>query len=310
MGCRSVRHEVRSEALILVYSRLAVTIESHVAGHPDCRYKGANSERKHVGLDGLTPNKPLAGLRVLVPRGGEWGAQVSEALRERGALPVVSPLVDLASGDTAALRAALERLKRGEFEWITATSPAVVDVLAYENAVIPPSTRVAVVGEATAVAFEAAGYTVDRTPTGSENTTEALLEEWPEINTGETLNVLTLRQNTAVPVLTEGLIARGHNVTPVVAFRVVGVPAPLRVREDVASGRINAIVISSQVVAEQVRSQFPDIPQETIIACVGPQTRAQAEALGLHIQAVAGEHSIDALITSIFDTIEESSEQD
>lgn len=235
---------------------------------------------------------------------------MSEALRERGATPVVSPLVDLAAGDTASLRPALARLEQGEFDWITATSPAVVDVLAYENAVIPPSTKIAVVGESTAIAFEIAGYTVHRTPTGPENTAQALLEEWPEISTGTPVKVLTLRQNTAIPVLTEGLIARGHDVTPVVAFKVVGVPAPRRIREDVESGRINAIVISSQTIAEQVRSQFPNIPDSTVLACVGPQTREQAEAVGLHIQAVAGEYNIDSLMTSIFDTIEETVEHD
>lgn len=258
----------------------------------------------------MSPTKPLTGLRVLVPRGGAWGTQVSDALRERGATPVVSPLVDLAAGDTAALRSALERLEQGEFDWITATSPAVVDVLAYENAVIPATTKVAVVGESTAVAFETAGYTVHRTPTGAENTAEALLSEWPEANEGKTLKVLTLRSNTAVPVLTEGLIARGHDVTPVVAFRVVGVPAPRKVREDVASGRIHAIVISSQTIAEQVHAQFPELPESTILACIGPQTRQQAEALGLRIQAVAGEHSVDSLISSILDSIEQAADQD
>lgn len=260
---------------------------------------------------GLTPDKPLAGLRVLVPRGGSWGSLASDALRARGATPVVSPLVDFAStGEMDALKDALIRLEAGEFDWITATSATVVDVLAHHSTVIPDRTKVAVVGESTAAAFTAAGYTVHRMPTTGDNSAQALLDEWDEINTGEPLKVLTLRSNIAKPVLTSGLIARGHDVTPVVAFRIIGVPAPARVREDVESGRINAILISSVTVAEQVLSQFPNIPAETILACVGPQTKNQAEALGLKIQAVAGERTAESLIAAVFELVDPAAESD
>jgi len=259
----------------------------------------------------LTPEKSLAGLRVLVPRGGSWGVLVAEELRARGATPVVSPLIDFAAtGEMDALNAALAQLEAGHFDWITATSATIVDVLAHHNIVIPSSTKVAVVGESTAAAFTAAGYSVDRMPTMGNNSAEALLEEWDEINRGEHLKVLTLRSNIARPVLTGGLIARGHDVTPVVAFRIIGVPAPVRVKEDVQSGRINAILISSQTVAEQVVEQFPTLPEDTILACVGPQTRNQAEALGLKIQAVAGEQNAESLISAVLNRVDHSPEND
>lgn len=262
-------------------------------------------------LFGLTPEKPLMGLRVLVPRGGSWGSLVADALRARGATPVVSPLVDFAStGELDALKDALQRLAAGEFDWITATSATVVDVLAHHNAVIPPTTKVAVVGESTAAAFTAAGYTVDRMPTTGNNSAQALLEEWPEINAGKPLRVLTMRSNIARPVLTSGLIARGHDVTPVVAFRIIGVPAPVRIREDVESGRINAILISSVTVAEQVLEQFPRIPEDTVLACVGPQTKNQAEAVGLKIQAVAGEQNAESLISAVMELADPSADND
>jgi uroporphyrinogen-III synthase len=209
-----------------------------------------------------------------------------------------------------ALKDALARLEDGEFDWMTATSATVVDVLAHHNAVIPETTKVAVVGESTAAAFTAAGYTVHRMPTSGDNSTQALLDEWDEINSGATLKVLTLRSNIARPVLTSGLIARGHDVTPVVAFRIIGVPVSARVREDVESGRINAILISSATVAEQVLTQFPNIPADTILACVGPQTKNQAEALGLKIQAVAGEQTADSLISSVVELIDSSADDD
>lgn len=224
---------------------------------------------------------------------------------------MVSPLIDFAStGELDSLKDAFKRLEAGEFDWITATSATVVDVLAHHNTVIPPTTKVAVVGESTAAAFVAAGYKVDRSPQTGNNSAQALLEEWPEINTGKPLRVLTLRSNIARPVLTSGLIERGHDVTPVVAFRIIGVPAPARIREDIESGRINAILISSVTVAEQVKQQFTHIPSDTILACVGPQTKNQAEALGLKIRAVAGERNADSLISAVIELADTAVEND
>ena len=68
-----------------------------------------------------TPDKPLAGWRVLVPRGGPWGDGVAATLRSQGAVPVIAPLINFApSTDQATLEEALadawrwqERLKKG-----------------------------------------------------------------------------------------------------------------------------------------------------------------------------------------------------
>ncbi|HZJ39593.1 MAG TPA: uroporphyrinogen-III synthase, partial [Demequina sp.] len=74
--------------------------------------------------------KPLAGWRVLVPRGGPWGDQVAASLRAKGAVPIVAPMINFAATDDApALNEALTRLAAGEFDWMTITSATTVDVL-------------------------------------------------------------------------------------------------------------------------------------------------------------------------------------
>ena len=45
--------------------------------------------------------KPLAGWRVLVPRGGPWGDGVAATLRSQGATPVVAPLINFAPANDA-----------------------------------------------------------------------------------------------------------------------------------------------------------------------------------------------------------------
>src|SRR5829696_4886568 len=109
--------------------------------------------------------KPLAGWRVLVPRGGPWGDGVAAALRARGATPVVAPMINFApTDDQPALEAALAKLAAGEFDWLTVTSATTVDVLSSYGAVIPETTKVAAVGETTAAALVAAGYHADIVP--------------------------------------------------------------------------------------------------------------------------------------------------
>ena len=248
--------------------------------------------------------KPLSGLRVLIPRGGTWGDLVSKALREQGAHTVIAPLVDFAhTSEEEKLVAALKDLEAGKFDWMTATSSTVADVLKHHNAVIHPDTKVALVGEATEVAFRDAGYPITRTP-GEENTTHALLEEWDEIDTDDVLKVLTLRSDVAIPVLTEGLINRGHDVTQVLAFRTVGVPASVHIAEDIASGRINVLLVASAKIAEEVAAQFPNLPEDTIVACVGVNTLEAAAAVGLPDDASDPSHPDYAKKRAVIETVE------
>ena len=61
-------------------------------------------------MNAATPAKPLAGWRVLVPRGGKWGDGVAATLRGFGAIPVIAPLINFAGAeDPSALANALRR---------------------------------------------------------------------------------------------------------------------------------------------------------------------------------------------------------
>ncbi|WP_341783095.1 uroporphyrinogen-III synthase [Leucobacter weissii] len=232
---------------------------------------------------------------------------MATALREQGAHTVIAPLVDFApTSEEERLIEVLKLLESGHYDWMTATSATVVDVLAHHNAVIHPNTRVAAVGEATIQAFSDAGYQVSRTPSDENHTTAGLLEVWPEIDTGEVLRVLTLRSDVAKPVLTSGLIDRGHDVTQVVAFRTIGVPASAHIREDVESGRINALLVASARIGREVAAQFPKLPPETIVACVGPHTHMEAVAAGLRHSP---SHQNSAAKRALIETVESAIDQ-
>ncbi|MGP3533820.1 uroporphyrinogen-III synthase [Microbacterium sp. RD1] len=245
-----------------------------------------------------TPGKPLAGWRVLVPRGGPWGDGVAATLRQQGAVPVIAPLINFApTNDQATLEQALADLASGAFDWLTVTSATTVDVLYAYRATIPTHTKVAAVGETTAAALQAVGYRVDLVPE-RDNSAAGLAEEMIALES-EPRDVLTLRSEIAKPVLTRLLSESGHRVRSVVAYRTVGVPVTERIAQDVASGRINAILVTSGSVAEQVHAQFPDIPPSTVIAAIGPRTAKDAKRSGLPVDVVADQQTVDALITAV-----------
>jgi uroporphyrinogen-III synthase len=245
----------------------------------------------------MSADKPLAGWRVLVPRGGKWGDGVAATLRSYGAVPVIAPLINFAaSDDETGLAAALQDLQSGGFDWIVITSATTVDVLMSQSVVIPPSTKIAAVGETTGAALSLAGYRVDYVPE-ADNSARGLVKEWPH---GEIAGrVLIPQSDIAEPTLVTGLTALGLGVQFVSAYRTVGVPVTDHVRADVADGRIAAILVSSGSVARQIAQQLAPLPEETIVACIGPRTAYDARAAGLAVNVIAETRSATSLVESL-----------
>lgn len=242
--------------------------------------------------------KPLGGLRVLVPRGGKWGDSIAATLRSYGAVPVIAPMINFASSDDGpALANALYELADGQYDWLVITSATTVDVFVGQGVRIPTSTRVAAVGETTAAALQLAGYRVDFTPQG-DNTSRGLVKEWPDHATGR---VLVPQSEVAEPTLVSGLVGLGLDVQFVAAYRTVGVTVSEAVSMDVASGRIGAILVSSGSVARQIAAQLAPLPEQTVVACIGPRTAFDARAAGLRVDLIAENRSADSLVSALVD---------
>ena len=245
----------------------------------------------------MSADKPLAGWRVLVPRGGKWGDGVAATLRGYGAVPVIAPLINFAaSDDDAGLASALRELQAGAFDWIVITSATTVDVLMSQSVVIPEATRIAAVGETTGAALALAGYRVDYVPE-VDNSARGLVKEWPHGDIAG--RVLIPQSDIAEPTLVTGLTALGLNVEFVSAYRTVGVPVTDHVRADVEDGRIAAILVSSGSVARQIAQQLAPLPATTIVACIGPRTAYDARAAGLAVNVIAENRSATSLVESL-----------
>lgn len=247
----------------------------------------------------MTPSstKPLAGWRVLVPRGGKWGDGVAASLRSFGAIPVIAPLINFASTDNeAALAGSLARLEAGSFDWIVVTSATTVDVLMSQQVGIPERTRVAAVGETTAAALQLAGYRVDYVPE-ADNSARGLVKGWPDTSTSA--RVLIPHSDIAEPTIVAGLATMGLDVEYVTAYRTVGVPVAPEIAEDVASGRVRAILVTSGSVARQIAEQLAPLPVETVVACIGPRTAFDARGAGLTVHVIAETRSAAALVDAL-----------
>ncbi len=239
--------------------------------------------------------KPLLGYRVLVPRGGNWGDGVAAKLRSYGALPVIAPLINFAStDDEPGLAAAFAGLETGGFDWIIVTSATTVDVLVSQRITIPEKTQVAAVGETTAAALTLAGYRVNFVP--EDNSARGMVKEW---SSGDSGRVLIPHSDIAEPTLVAGLAERGLDGEYVAAYRTVGGPVAESVAADVASGRIGAILVTSGSVARQIAAQLAPLPQETVVACIGPRTAFDARDAGLTVHLIAETRSADSLVEAL-----------
>lgn len=254
---------------------------------------------------------PLAGWRVLVPRGGEWAKKVADLLAPHGATTVAVPLIEFAPPhDLAPLNAALDRLALGRYDWLAVTSATTVSSLAARVAarrMVPASpdpgealaavigaTRVAAVGPATAATLQRSGIDVALVP--STHSAAGLVEAAPA-GPGR---VLVPHSDLADATLADGLRARGFEVDEVVAYRTVaGPPAAPSVRTELADGRIHAVLLSSPSTVTQLLELVGAPPAGTVVACIGPRTARAAEAAGLTVHVTPPSSSTEDLVDAL-----------
>lgn len=237
---------------------------------------------------------PLAGRRIVVTRPADQAEPLVQRLRAVGAEPVVVPLIEIvaAADGGAALGGALDRL--AEFDWVVVTSPngarAVAPALA-STTVATGRPRVAAVGSATA---EALGGSADLVP--DEQIATALVEAFPA-GTGR---VLVAQAEIAGPEVVDGIRAKGWTVEGVAAYGTQPVrPTSAHL---LAALSAQAVLFAS---GSAVRSWVDAFGRETppLVIAIGPATAAVADKLGLKVDAVSADHSLDGLVSCLLTSL-------
>lgn len=243
--------------------------------------------------------QPLTGRRVLVPRGGAWGQRVAAMLRARGAEPVIAPLITMAPPlDERALQRRLDELAAGSYQLLAVTSQNAAAVLGRHGVLVPDVTRVAAVGAATAQALQEVGISVDLLPALDAQNAHglaALIGRAPAAGARALLPASALAHAT----LRDSLSDAGWVVDTVTAYRPVGVALEQEALEDVRRGAVDAVLVTSGTVAQQVAIQFGAASRQTLLVSIGAQTTADAQALGLDVAATAEHSSLDGLLDAL-----------
>jgi uroporphyrinogen III methyltransferase/synthase len=257
--------------------------------------------------------KPLSGKRVLVTRSQSQASELARMIETLGGTAIEFPVIRLqAPTDDAAVKkldAALSRLN--DFAWVIFTSVNGVNYFLRHlhdrgmDIRELGAAKIAAVGKKTEDALKRCGLAVQVIPEQSqqEGLVEAML---PWLRAGQ--EALLPTSSLARDVLPQELARRGVQTTVIHVYENVpsseGGSAALELLQ---VGAIDAITFTSSSTVKNLLWALGDLgaenPLELLrqakIACIGPITAATATEVGLRVDVIAEEASIESLIQSI-----------
>jgi uroporphyrinogen-III synthase len=250
---------------------------------------------------------PLRGKRIVITRAAEQSKSLCKVLQERGATPVLLPVVSFVPPeDFAPLDAALRHLR--QFDWLFLTSQNALRAitercrfLQVSLAEASRSLRIAAVGPATAEAAGKVGLRVAHV--AAKHLGVALAEELAQEVKGRT--VLLPRSDRGNPDLVEALQKLGARVTQVVAYRTVRPSEAENGRLDaLARGEADAILFFSPSAAHHLQEllgtrQFVKLSQTAVFTAIGPVTAAALHEVGIARVLLAGDTAVAAVLDSL-----------
>jgi uroporphyrinogen III methyltransferase/synthase len=231
----------------------------------------------------------LAGKTVVVTRARHQSDELVALLEQRGARPIVLPVIDIVEPDDHGDAMQLAFASIDSYDWLVVTSVNTVDRL--PGVSLPPHLKIAAIGSGTAERLEARGFAVSLLP--PQFVAESLLTVFPP---GEG-RVLLPRAAVARDVLPQGLTEKGWHVDVVDAYKTVDVVPPADLLDAALAADIVTFTAPSTVKAF-MRASAGRVPSG-FIACIGPVTEEAVRASGLMPAAVAAEHTIEGLVSAI-----------
>lgn len=247
----------------------------------------------------------LARKRVLITRAPEQSGRLRDALLAAGATPVVAPAIQILDPtDWAPLDGALERL--AAFDWVLFTSQSAVERVSKRLAgrPLPPSLRIAAVGEATALHLREQGWPVHFIPADAR-AVGLIAELLPQLGPGTRL--LLPRGDLADQRLPEALLAAGCIAECVITYRTAPAtqPDPALIAE--CRQGLDWLLFTSGSTVTGLLALLGGQPPQALapgvrIAVLGPETKRAAEAAGLTVDLVSPVMTVEALVAALDQT--------
>jgi uroporphyrinogen-III synthase len=240
-------------------------------------------------------SRSLAGQRILITRSEEDCVEWAREIERRGAEPVALPCIHCETLDTPALRAALNRAL-DDADWLVLTSRRGVEAVAQmRGAALWPSTRIAVVGAATAKTARAHFGRADVVGRGTGAALAVQLVADGYMTAGP--NVLIGIAANAGHALERTLSAAGARCTRLDLYRTVPAPPAARKRRSSALGAERVVLASPSAARGFVHQVELDSAVE--IYTIGPSTTAAARALGLDVTGEAREPTLEGILEAM-----------
>jgi uroporphyrinogen III methyltransferase/synthase len=253
-------------------------------------------------------SRPLYGWKVLVPRTRDQAGALSAQLRGYGAVPVEVPTIAVEPPRTPApMDRAVKGIGDGRYMWVAFTSTNAVKAVREKleesglDARIFSGVKVAAVGDATAQALVDFGIRPDLVPSG-EQSSEGLLADWaPHDESFDPIDRVFLpRADIATDTLVAGLKDLGWAVDDVTAYRTVrAAPPAAETREALKGGGFDAVLFTSSSTVRNLVGIAGKPHDTTVLACIGPATKAAAEELGLRVDVLSPKPDVATLVEAL-----------
>ena len=263
---------------------------------------------KRAGKLAWFESRALYGWQVLVPRTRDQAGVLSQSLRGYGAIPIEVPTIAVEPPRTAApMERAVKGLVTGRYAWVAFTSTNAVKAVREKleefglDARAFAGVKVAAVGDTTAAALTDFGIRADLLPSG-EQSSEGLLADWaPYDDVFDPLDRVFLpRADIATDTLLAGLKELGWEIDDVTAYRTVrAAPPPAETREALKGGGFDAVLFTSSSTVRNLVGIAGKPHETTVIACIGPQTKATADELGLRVDVLAAKPDVASLVEAL-----------
>ncbi|RXT14701.1 uroporphyrinogen-III synthase [Ammoniphilus sp. CFH 90114] len=255
--------------------------------------------------------KPLQGKTVLVTRSRAQASELSLKIEQVGGKVIELPVIKFTPPeDPRPLEQAIRNMN--QYDWILLTSTNGVQFFGeklkeYHLQYSHIEAKIGVVGPRTAEVLKEWGRDPD--VVAEDYKAEGLILALEEIlQPGD--HVLFPRANIARPLIPQELSRRGINVTEVDAYEtVMSAEGAQEVIHHLKEKRIDIITFTSSSTVrnfcEVLRLEARDpLLVGVKLACIGPITARTAQELGLTVDIIAQEYTIDGLVQALTHLVE------
>jgi uroporphyrinogen-III synthase len=248
----------------------------------------------------------LLGTRVVVTRARGGSAKLAEALEAAGAIVIEFPTIEIADPESwEPIDNALRECATGAYEWVVFASVNAVEKIMSRLKASPEtvfgSVKVAAVGSVTAEVLTDLGVKPTLVP--EKFTSEALSNE---IGPGFG-RMLFPRVADGPRTVIEAMMHLGWAVDEVTAYRNVVARPDAPEAAIIAAAEFDVVTFTSGSTARNFTAMIsprdiglaPQDPASKKVVCIGPSTARIAREVGLRVDAVASDYTVDGLVEAI-----------